>query len=88
MNAGGFREKPVPVELKRERVARPSRRMRRVCAMVHYEQTVRERGARPGRRMRRVCAGTLVHHEQTVRERVARRVRWKAAGVCGYTGAL
>jgi len=51
------------VELRRERVARPGRRRRRVCTgtRVHHENTVRERVARPGRRGRRVRAIAEVH---------------------------
>jgi len=58
--------KRLAVELKRNRVARPGRRIQRVCTgtPVHHEHRVRERVARPVRRIKRVCTGTPVHSEQ------------------------
>ena len=68
------------------RVARPGRRMQRVCmsTLVHYYRTVRERVVRPRRKLRRVSRGTPVHYNETVRGRVA-RPGWRMRRVCTGT---
>jgi len=46
----------------RERVARPGRRIQRVCVQVHYEWTVKERVGQASARdedTARVCIGAL-----------------------------
>ena len=59
---------------RQERMARPGRRMWRVCTgtLVHCVQAGRERVARPGKRLWRVYMGTLVRYVQAVRGRGAR----------------
>jgi hypothetical protein len=74
-----YLSKTLVVELERQRVAWPERRMRRVCVgtLVRYAQTVRsswtgdEWLGQPGRGIRRVCTSTRVYHERTF------RLRWK-----------
>jgi hypothetical protein len=72
------------------RVARPGRRMRRVCAvtLLSGEQAVMERVFRPKRSMQRVCTVTQIHYEQTISESVARPREEDAAIVYWHTGTM